>query len=59
MAWAKAGPAAAALFGIAEGTACLVVERRTFETDQPVTAVRLTYRGDAHELVARFTPSQS
>lgn len=54
-----AGPAAAALFGIPEGTACLVVERRTFETDQPVTAVRLTYRGDAHELVARFTPSQS
>lgn len=40
------------------GTPCLVVERRTWRAKQPVTYVRLTYPGDAHDLVARFTPSQ-
>jgi GntR family histidine utilization transcriptional repressor len=39
-----------------EGTACLVVRRRTFRSKQTVTAVTLTYPGDRHELVARFTP---
>ena len=41
-----------------EGSACLVVERRTWSADQPVTFVRLTYAGDSHALVARFAPSQ-
>jgi GntR family transcriptional regulator, histidine utilization repressor len=41
------------------GTACLVVERRTWSAEQPITQVRLTYPGAAHALVARFTPSQS
>ena len=31
---------------------------RTWSADQPVTHVRLTYAGDSHALVARFTPSQ-
>lgn len=38
------------------GAACLVVERRTWSADVPVTHVRLTYSGDSHTLVARFTP---
>ncbi|OKH86885.1 histidine utilization repressor [Thalassospira sp. TSL5-1] len=42
---------------IAEGTACLVIERRTWSHNGPVTHVRLTYPGDRHALVARFTPT--
>jgi GntR family histidine utilization transcriptional repressor len=38
---------------------CLVIERRTWNADHPITSVRLTYPGSGHELVARFTPSQS
>ncbi|MCP8937099.1 histidine utilization repressor [Alsobacter sp. SYSU M60028] len=49
---------AAALFSMAEGAACLAVERRTWSAERPVTFVRLTYPGDAHELVARFAPTQ-
>ncbi|WP_354558522.1 histidine utilization repressor [Rhizobium aquaticum] len=44
---------------IAEGTACLVIERRTSSNAAHITHVRLTYPGNAHILVARFTPSQS
>ncbi len=39
------------------GSPCLVIERRTWSAEHPVTAVRLTYAGDSHTLVARFTPS--
>ena len=53
-----AGPETAAALGIPEGSACLVVERRTWSADQPVTHVRLTYAGDGHALVARFAPPQ-
>lgn len=52
------GGAVADHLGLPAGTACLVVERRTSWADQPITFVRLTYPGDAHELVARFEPSQ-
>ena len=48
----------AAALDIADGAPCLVIERRTWSADQPVTHVRLTYAGDSHALVARFTPSQ-
>ncbi|MBP0437415.1 histidine utilization repressor [Tianweitania sediminis] len=41
------------------GSACLAVERRTWNAEQPVTHVRLIYPGDAHALVARFTPSKA
>ena len=41
------------------GAPCLVVERRTWSADRPVTWVRLTYPGVAQELIARFEPSQS
>jgi GntR family transcriptional regulator, histidine utilization repressor len=37
---------------------CLVIERRTWRAETPVTHVKLTYPGDAHELVARFAPPQ-
>lgn len=49
----------AALLRIPEATPCLVVERRTWSAEQPVTFVRLTYPGDAHELVARFSPGNA
>ncbi|MEX6508713.1 histidine utilization repressor [Jiella sp. M17.18] len=48
--------AAAALL-IPAGAPCLVVERRTFDQDRPITFVRLTYPGDGHEVVARFAPT--
>ncbi len=44
---------------IAEGVPCLVIERRTWSGETPVTHVKLTYPGEAHELVARFTPGQT
>jgi GntR family histidine utilization transcriptional repressor len=57
----QAAPASseiAQLLGVARGTACLVVERRTWSHNGPVTFVRLTYPGDRHSLVARFAPAQ-
>jgi GntR family histidine utilization transcriptional repressor len=47
----------AATLSVAEGTPCLAIERRTWNQDQVVTWVRLTYLGDSHTLVARFSPS--
>ena len=52
-----AGAATAAALDIAAGSPCLVVERRTWSADLPVTLVTLTYAGDSHALVARFAPS--
>jgi GntR family histidine utilization transcriptional repressor len=49
----------AAALGIAEGTACLLIERRTWGAEKPITHVRLTYPGNGHELVAHFAPSRS
>ena len=46
------------LLKISGGAACLVIERRTWSADKPITFVRLTYPGDAHDLVARFAPPQ-
>ena len=48
----------AAALDIAIGAPCLVVERRTWSAERPVTHVRFTYAADSHALVARFTPSQ-
>lgn len=39
---------------VADGTACLIIERHTWRGDQTLTAVRLAYPGAAHQLVARF-----
>jgi GntR family histidine utilization transcriptional repressor len=49
---------AAKLLDIEEGSACLVIRRRTWRSGVTVTAVRLTFPGAAYHLVARFTPSQ-
>ncbi|MBB5703194.1 GntR family histidine utilization transcriptional repressor [Ochrobactrum daejeonense] len=51
-------PDKAEMLGIAVGAPCLVIERQTWNTGQPVTHVRFTYPGDSHALVAKFTPSQ-
>jgi GntR family histidine utilization transcriptional repressor len=39
------------------GTACLVIERRTWNGSNYITHVRVTYPGERHELVAQFSPS--
>ncbi len=46
----------AGILGIAPGTACLVIERRTWNQSAPVTAVRLLYPGARHRFVGRFGP---
>ncbi|MDX8437545.1 histidine utilization repressor [Mesorhizobium abyssinicae] len=43
---------------IETGAPCLVVERRTWSAEHPVTHVRFIYPAESHTLVARFTPSQ-
>lgn len=48
----------AKLLDVAEGTPCLAIERRTWSGDAAITYVELIYPGEAHELVARFSPSQ-
>ncbi|PYE86764.1 histidine utilization repressor [Phyllobacterium leguminum] len=52
-----AGTDATAALDIPKHTACLIVERRTWDSAGPVTHVRFTYPGDRHALVARFTPA--
>lgn len=46
----------AAKLDIVRGTACLVIERRTWGPEGPVTFVRFSYPGERHALVARFQP---
>ncbi|MBP1859271.1 histidine utilization repressor [Rhizobium herbae] len=55
---ASAGGDIAEALGIAIGTACLTVERRTWSNGAYITHVRLIYPGERHALVANFTPSQ-
>jgi GntR family transcriptional regulator, histidine utilization repressor len=38
------------------GAACLVLERRTWQAGAFVTEARITYPGDRHQLVGRFSP---
>lgn len=52
-----ADEALAVMLSIAPGAACLVVERRTWKADLPVTFVRMTYPGGIHAVTARFEPS--
>ncbi|RAI38230.1 histidine utilization repressor [Rhodoplanes roseus] len=54
---APADAKTAARLDVPAGTACLVIERRTWRSGAPITAVRLWYPGDRQKLVARFTPS--
>ena len=55
----NADAAIAGTLGIEEGAACLIIDRRTWRLDTPVTWVELTYPGDRQELHGRFTPSLS
>ena len=41
---------------IAAGAPCLIVERRTWSAEQPVTQVRFAYAAESHVVVARFAP---
>jgi len=41
---------------IETGAACLVLERRTWQAGAFVTEARITYPGDRHHLVGRFSP---
>lgn len=54
----SADASVAAKLRIPVGTACLMVERRTWSNGCYVTHVRLIYPGERHALVATFTPSQ-
>lgn len=47
----------AADLSVPRGSACLVLDRRTWLKDTPITAVRITYPGDRHRFVARFSPA--
>lgn len=51
-----AGPQEAELLMIDAGEPCLLVERRTWNQAQPITAVRLLYPGGRHRFVGRFGP---
>lgn len=42
---------------VAAGTACLVIERRTWREGEPITWVRLVYPGEKQEMIARFQPA--
>lgn len=55
---ANAQTRAARLLEVPKGTACLVVERRTWSDAGPLTFVRLSYPGDSHTLIARFMPAR-
>ena len=49
----------AKLLRLADGDACLLVERNTWQGDKPVTQVRLTYPGHRHRLVGSFSPGRT
>jgi len=45
--------------GVAENTACLILERSTWRGDAAVTTVRQVFRGDMFDMVAHFEPSRT
>jgi GntR family histidine utilization transcriptional repressor len=51
-----AEPEEARLLAVEAGAPCLLVERRTWNQDAPITAVRLLYPGARHRFVGRFGP---
>lgn len=56
---AEADTALATALDLKQGAVCLVIERRTWRGDDPVTFVTFAYPANAHQFVARFTPEQS
>ena len=55
---AGASRATARTLAIPAGAACLVLERRTWRGADRITEVRMTFPGEAYDLVAHFTPSK-
>lgn len=55
---AAAGSATAARLGIAAGSPCLIMERRTWQAGATITWARLTYPGATHSLTSRFSPGE-
>jgi len=53
---AAAADKAGAVLAVPAAAACLVLERTTWRGDDRITHVRLTFPGDAYDLVARFAP---
>jgi GntR family transcriptional regulator, histidine utilization repressor len=47
----------AALLNITVGSACLVLERRTWQAGVFITEARITYPGARHRFVGRFSPA--
>lgn len=47
----------ASQLGLEGKSACLVIQRRTWSEQGPVTFVRFTYPAKKHAIVARFTPA--
>ena len=54
---AAADAGIAAALDIDDGAPCLVIERRTWSSEKPVTNARFTYTAESHTLVARFSPA--
>jgi GntR family histidine utilization transcriptional repressor len=54
----EAGPDESRALDLAIGAACLVVERRTWNGDVPVTLARLWHPGAQHKLRGRFEPAR-
>jgi GntR family histidine utilization transcriptional repressor len=52
-----ADKATAGLLDMPEGGACLALDRRTWNAGRLVTAVTLTYPGERHRFVGRFSPT--
>lgn len=53
-----AGDGWAGLLGVAVGSACLTLRRRTWRSGRSITFVRQQFVADRYELVARFGPAQ-
>src|SRR4029434_6635000 len=51
--------AVAARLKVAAGSACLLIERRTWRGEEGVTLVRQYFVGAAFDLIARFGPARS
>lgn len=52
-----ADAAAARVLGIPKGSACLALERHTWQSGVPITEVRLVYPGERYHFVGRFGPT--
>lgn len=53
----NAGVRLAAMLQLKQGAACLVLERRTWHQRALVTEVTITYPGDRHWFIGRFSPT--